>query len=72
MQPAVENFPLDNELDAAAFMNKVVEKEILMAPDQYMWLHRRFRISLNSLMMRIKWFVQRTFQKMCLVKEWFL
>lgn len=43
MQPAVENFPLDNELDAAAFMNKVVEKEILMAPDQYMWLHRRFK-----------------------------
>ncbi|MGP2691560.1 LpxL/LpxP family acyltransferase, partial [Serratia nevei] len=43
MQPAVENFPLDNEIEAAAFMNKVVEKEILMAPDQYMWLHRRFK-----------------------------
>lgn len=27
---------------------------------------------MNSLMMRRKWFVQRTFQKMCLVKEWFL
>lgn len=43
MQPAVENFPLDNELAAATFMNQVIEKEILMAPDQYMWLHRRFK-----------------------------
>ncbi len=24
-------------------MNKVVEQEILRAPDQYMWLHRRFK-----------------------------
>ncbi|GAA3584399.1 MAG: Kdo(2)-lipid IV(A) acyltransferase [Gibbsiella quercinecans] len=43
MQPAVEGFPLDNELNAAAFMNRVVEKEIMMAPEQYMWLHRRFK-----------------------------
>ena len=27
MQPAVENFPLDNEIEAAAFMNKVVERD---------------------------------------------
>lgn len=43
IQPAVENFPQDNEFDAAAAMNKVIEKEILLAPDQYMWLHRRFK-----------------------------
>lgn len=43
IQSAIENFPLENELDAAAFMNKVVEKEVLLAPDQYMWLHRRFK-----------------------------
>lgn len=43
MQPAVENFPLDNEVEAAAFMNKIVEHEILQAKDQYMWLHRRFK-----------------------------
>lgn len=24
-------------------MNHVVEKEILRAPEQYMWLHRRFK-----------------------------
>ncbi|WON78336.1 Kdo(2)-lipid IV(A) acyltransferase [Serratia sp. UGAL515B_01] len=43
IQPAVENFPLNSEFDAAAFMNKVIEEEILLAPDQYMWLHRRFK-----------------------------
>ncbi|BBI91451.1 putative lauryl-acyl carrier protein (ACP)-dependent acyltransferase [Serratia symbiotica str. Tucson] len=43
IQPEVAHFPLNNEFEAAAFMNKVVEKEILMAPDQYMWLHRRFK-----------------------------
>jgi hypothetical protein len=24
-------------------MNKIVEKCIMMAPEQYMWLHRRFK-----------------------------
>jgi len=43
IQPMVENFPLDNEIEAATFMNKVVEKEIISASDQYMWLHRRFK-----------------------------
>ncbi|OCA54144.1 Kdo(2)-lipid IV(A) acyltransferase [Photorhabdus namnaonensis] len=43
IQPAVAGFPKDDEVKAAAFMNKVVEQEILQAPDQYMWLHRRFK-----------------------------
>ncbi|WP_350304411.1 Kdo(2)-lipid IV(A) acyltransferase [Photorhabdus viridis] len=43
IQPAVNGFPKDDEVKAAAFMNKVVEQEILQAPDQYMWLHRRFK-----------------------------
>ncbi|AEW44478.1 lipid A biosynthesis lauroyl acyltransferase [Serratia symbiotica str. 'Cinara cedri'] len=43
MQPEVKHFPLHNKFEAATFMNKVIEKEILMALDQYMWLHRRFK-----------------------------
>ncbi|PLR41422.1 lipid A biosynthesis lauroyl acyltransferase [Chimaeribacter californicus] len=41
--PKVENMPLDSELAAATRMNQVVEEAIMMAPDQYMWLHRRFK-----------------------------
>lgn len=35
--------PLDNAETTAAWMNKVVERCIMMAPEQYMWLHRRFK-----------------------------
>lgn len=43
ISPAVADFPVDNEENTAKAMNKVVEQEILRAPDQYMWLHRRFK-----------------------------
>ncbi|MCT8265477.1 Kdo(2)-lipid IV(A) acyltransferase [Proteus terrae] len=43
ISPPVADFPVDNEENAAKAMNKVVEQEILRAPDQYMWLHRRFK-----------------------------
>ncbi|MBQ4766733.1 LpxL/LpxP family Kdo(2)-lipid IV(A) lauroyl/palmitoleoyl acyltransferase [Pectobacterium versatile] len=43
IQPAEQGAPVDNETVTAAWMNKVVEKNILFAPDQYMWLHRRFK-----------------------------
>ncbi|MCS2172489.1 LpxL/LpxP family Kdo(2)-lipid IV(A) lauroyl/palmitoleoyl acyltransferasee [Scandinavium sp. TWS1a] len=35
--------PLDDAETTAAWMNKVIEQCILMAPEQYMWLHRRFK-----------------------------
>ena len=37
------NPPLDGAETTAAWMNTIVEKCILMAPEQYMWLHRRFK-----------------------------
>ncbi len=37
------DFPLDDEVMAAAYMNRLIEKEIMLAPEQYMWLHRRFK-----------------------------
>lgn len=43
IQPATEDYPLRDEQAAAAYMNKVIEKEIMRAPEQYMWLHRRFK-----------------------------
>lgn len=41
--PDEQNLPLDSELATAIYMNQVLEKAIMMAPDQYMWLHRRFK-----------------------------
>lgn len=35
--------PLETAEETAAWMNKVVERCILLAPEQYMWLHRRFK-----------------------------
>ncbi|BDH46317.1 lipid A biosynthesis lauroyltransferase [Salmonella enterica subsp. enterica serovar Choleraesuis] len=37
------NPPLGSAEETAAWMNKIVEKCIMMAPEQYMWLHRRFK-----------------------------
>lgn len=38
-----KGFPLDDEVAAAAYVNKIIEEEIMLAPEQYMWLHRRFK-----------------------------
>lgn len=43
VSPPQQGFPMDDQTAAAAFMNKIVETEILKAPEQYMWLHRRFK-----------------------------
>jgi KDO2-lipid IV(A) palmitoleoyltransferase len=43
IQPGLKDYPYDNEQAAAEFINSVIEKEILRAPEQYLWLHRRFK-----------------------------
>ncbi|QBY42889.1 LpxL/LpxP family Kdo(2)-lipid IV(A) lauroyl/palmitoleoyl acyltransferasee [Arsenophonus nasoniae] len=43
IQPAITHFPQQDEISTATFMNKLIEKEIMQAPEQYMWLHRRFK-----------------------------
>lgn len=43
IQPALQDYPIDDEMAAAAYMNRVIEAEIMRAPDQYLWLHRRFK-----------------------------
>jgi KDO2-lipid IV(A) lauroyltransferase len=35
--------PLESAETTAGWMNQVVERCIMMAPEQYMWLHRRFK-----------------------------
>lgn len=41
--PELKGYPIDDDVLAATFMNKAIEHEILKAPEQYMWLHRRFK-----------------------------
>ncbi|MEG1210001.1 MAG: kdo(2)-lipid IV(A) palmitoleoyltransferase [Leclercia sp.] len=40
--PEMENYPQE-EIAAAAYINKVIENEIMRAPEQYLWVHRRFK-----------------------------
>ena len=41
--PEIEGFPSGNERDDVHKMNKIIEAEIMRAPDQYLWAHRRFK-----------------------------
>ncbi|WP_392566708.1 LpxL/LpxP family Kdo(2)-lipid IV(A) lauroyl/palmitoleoyl acyltransferase [Utexia brackfieldae] len=40
---SITHFPVENAAESAKSMNAVIEKEIMKAPDLYMWLHRRFK-----------------------------
>ncbi len=42
IMPEMENYPQE-EMAAAAYINKAIENEIMRAPEQYLWVHRRFK-----------------------------
>lgn len=41
--PALENFPSGDDLSDATQTNRIIEQEIRRQPDQYLWMHRRFK-----------------------------
>lgn len=41
--PDERRIPLYSDIANASYMNKLIEQMIILAPDQYMWLHRRFK-----------------------------
>lgn len=41
--PPLDAFPHNDPDAAAAYINKAIERSIMEAPEQYMWLHRRFK-----------------------------
>jgi Kdo2-lipid IVA lauroyltransferase/acyltransferase len=43
IHPPVEGFPAKNDQEDAQLLIELVEKSIKEAPDQYMWMHRRFK-----------------------------
>ncbi len=42
-QPALENFPSGDDVADASLLNQILEREIRRAPEQYLWMHRRFK-----------------------------
>jgi len=41
--PALQNFPTGDDERDAAIVNEVIAEQVALAPDQYLWLHRRFK-----------------------------
>lgn len=43
IEPALDNFPSNDEVSDAVRTNKIIENQLRIAPTQYMWFHRRFK-----------------------------
>jgi Kdo2-lipid IVA lauroyltransferase/acyltransferase len=43
LQPPLENFPSGNLMQDAFLMNQIIAEQIRKAPEQYLWVHRRFK-----------------------------
>ncbi|RKZ38447.1 MAG: lipid A biosynthesis acyltransferase [Gammaproteobacteria bacterium] len=43
LQPALDHFPSGDSLKDAIRINQLIEAQILKAPEQYLWVHRRFK-----------------------------
>lgn len=42
-EPALKDFPSGDDLEDATRVNRVIEDAVKTAPEQYLWVHRRFK-----------------------------
>ncbi len=40
---APDGYPMDDDVKSATLMNRAIEQQIRKCPEQYMWVHRRFK-----------------------------
>ncbi len=43
IQPMLDNFPSDSPIVDAQRFNKLIETQVRRVPEQYLWIHRRFK-----------------------------
>ncbi|OTG85653.1 lauroyl acyltransferase [Acinetobacter sp. ANC 4558] len=48
IEPVLQSFPSDDELADATLTNLIIERQLRIAPTQYMWFHRRFKTRPNG------------------------
>ncbi|WP_190600661.1 lipid A biosynthesis acyltransferase [Candidatus Vesicomyidisocius sp. SY067_SCS001] len=46
--PALTNYPITNSQQNAQLTNQILQQQILKAPEQYLWIHRRFKTKPNN------------------------
>ncbi len=42
-EPPIKNYPSDDAIADASKTNKILQDQILKAPEQYLWIHKRFK-----------------------------
>jgi KDO2-lipid IV(A) lauroyltransferase len=48
VQPGLDNFPSDDDNYDVTRINQMIEKMIMLAPEQYLWMHKRFKTRPNT------------------------
>jgi len=43
IHPPFDNFPSESSIEDTARFNHLIEAQVLKVPDQYLWIHRRFK-----------------------------
>jgi Kdo2-lipid IVA lauroyltransferase/acyltransferase len=43
IHPPLENFPSDSAIDDTARFYRLIEAQVRLVPEQYLWIHRRFK-----------------------------